>query len=85
MHVAAGTHPKLVQTRMGHSNIGLTMDVYGKLAGDIALGKEQATRLDALAGQALLPAHAGSHLAHRSIRNKPDGQHQATNARGVST
>ncbi len=48
----AGTHPKLVQARIGHSNIGLTMDVYGKLAGDIALEEEQVTKLDALATQA---------------------------------
>ncbi len=33
VHVEAGTHPKLVQDRMGHSDIKLTMDVYGKLAG----------------------------------------------------
>ncbi len=61
MHVAAGTHPKLVQTRIGHSNIALTMDVYGKLAGDIALAEEQTARLDTLAGLAFLPAHTGSH------------------------
>ena len=46
----AGTHPKLVQTRVGRSNIKLTMDVYGKLSGEMALAKAQATRLDALAG-----------------------------------
>ncbi len=53
MHVAAGTHPKLVQSRMGHSTIGLTMDVYGRLAGDIELGAEEAVRVDALAAKAL--------------------------------
>jgi integrase len=57
MHVEAGTHPKLVQTRVGHSNIKLTMDVYGKLAGEIALGEDQAARFDALAAKAL-PAPA---------------------------
>ena len=46
----AGTHPKLVQARVGHSNIKLTMDAYGKLAGEMALAEEQATRPDALAG-----------------------------------
>lgn len=56
MHVAAGTHPKLVQTRIGHRNIGLTMDVYGKLAGDIALADEQTRRLAALAAKAIGPA-----------------------------
>lgn len=53
MHVEAGTHPKLVQERVGHSNIGLTMDVYGKLAGKMALGADQAARFDAMATDAL--------------------------------
>jgi hypothetical protein len=35
---------------VGHSNIKLTRDVYGKLVGEVALAEEQATRLDALAG-----------------------------------
>ena len=48
MHVEAGTHPKLVQDRVGHSDIKLTMDVYGKLAGKMAL-QEQAARLDSMA------------------------------------
>ncbi len=59
-HVEAGTHPKLVQARVGHTDITLTMDVYGKLAGDMALSAEQASRLDAIAEKtmpvALLPA-----------------------------
>jgi hypothetical protein len=33
---------------LGHSNIKLSMDVSGKLAGEVALAEEQATRLDAL-------------------------------------
>jgi integrase len=49
LHVEAGTHPKLVQERVGHSNIKLTMDVYGKLAGKMALGAEQGARFDAMA------------------------------------
>lgn len=53
LHVEAGTHPKQIQERVGHSNIKLTMDVYGKLAGKMALGAEQTTRLDALATKAL--------------------------------
>jgi len=53
LHVEAGTHPKLVQERVGHSNIKLTMDVYGKLAGKMALGAEQAARFDAMATDAL--------------------------------
>ena len=50
----AGPHPKLVQTRVGHSKVKLAMDVYGKLAGEMALAEEQATRLDALTTKALL-------------------------------
>lgn len=53
LHVASGTHPKLVQTRMGHTKFSLTMDVYGKLAGDIALQDEQTVKFNALAAQAL--------------------------------
>ncbi|HEV8661543.1 MAG TPA: tyrosine-type recombinase/integrase [Candidatus Methylomirabilis sp.] len=53
LHVEAGTHPKQIQERVGHSSIKLTMDVYGKLAGKMALGAEQAARLDALATKAL--------------------------------
>jgi integrase len=41
IHVEAGTHPKLVQERMGHSSIGLTIDLYGKIAGQMALNEGQ--------------------------------------------
>jgi integrase len=53
MHVEAGTHPKLAQTRVGHNNIKLTMDVYGKLAGEMGLAEDQAERLDALTAKGL--------------------------------
>ncbi len=53
LHVEAGTHPKLVQERAGHSNIGLTMDVYAAIAGRMTLAPEQEARLDALAARAL--------------------------------
>jgi integrase len=53
LHVEAGTHPKLVQERVGHSSIGLTMDLYGKIAGQMALSTEQEARLEALAAKAL--------------------------------
>ena len=53
LHVEAGTHPKLVQERAGHSTIALTMDVYGKNAGRMALAQEQEARLDVLAAKAL--------------------------------
>jgi len=52
-HVEAGTHPKLVQERVGHSSIGLTMDVYGKVAGRMMLAQEQEARFDALTVRAL--------------------------------
>lgn len=54
LHVEAGTHPKLVQSRVGHSDIRLTMDTYGKLAGEMALSVEQTTRFNGLATKALL-------------------------------
>jgi len=55
LHVEAATHPELVQTRVGHSNVKLSMGVYGKLAGEMALAAEQATRLDALATKRRCP------------------------------
>lgn len=57
LHVEAGTHPKLVQERVGHSAVALTLDVYGKLAGKMALTTEQEARFEALAVKAL-PAPA---------------------------
>ena len=57
LHVEAGTHPKLVQERAGHASIGLTMDVYGRIAGQMALATEQEARFAALAVRAL-PAPA---------------------------
>lgn len=53
LHVEAGTHPKLVQERVGHSDIRLTMDTYGELAGKMALPAEQASRFNGLAAKAL--------------------------------
>ncbi len=29
--VRAGVHPKVVQERLGHSNIGMTLDIYGSV------------------------------------------------------
>jgi integrase len=49
LHVEAGTHPKLVQERIGHSNITTTMNVYGALAGKMQLNEEQTARLDNMA------------------------------------
>jgi hypothetical protein len=36
MHVEAGTHPKFVQDRVGHSDNKLEMDLYGRNAGMMA-------------------------------------------------
>jgi integrase len=59
LHVAAGTHPKLVQERVGHSSISLTMDAYAKITGRMMLTQEQEARLNALAARALPAALPG--------------------------
>ena len=56
-HVESGTHPKQIQERMGHTDIRLTMDVYGKIAGKTALAQEQEARLDALTAAAIPELH----------------------------
>ena len=67
LHVEAGTHPKLVQERVGHSSIALTMDVYGKIAGQMAMATEQEARFEILAVKALpAPADADSKPASSS-------------------
>jgi integrase len=43
--LAEGVHPKIVQERLGHSRINLTLDVYSHLLP--SMGKEAAARLDA--------------------------------------
>jgi len=45
--IAAGEHPKTIQTRLGHSSIQVTMDRYGHLME--GLDDRTADRLDALA------------------------------------
>lgn len=42
-----------MQERAGHSSIGLPMDLYGKIAGQMALTSEQEARFEALAVKAL--------------------------------
>ncbi len=62
LHVRAGTHPKLVQDRVGHKDIRLTMDTYGKIAGKVALGPEEASRFNGLTAKALPPlVNIGEH------------------------
>jgi integrase len=46
--LAAGVHPKIVQERLGHSSIALTLDTYSHAVP--TLGRDAADRLDALLG-----------------------------------
>ncbi len=41
-----GIHPKVVQERLGHSQISVTLDTYSHVLP--SMGREAATRLDAL-------------------------------------
>ncbi|MGB5185835.1 MAG: site-specific integrase, partial [Acidimicrobiia bacterium] len=45
--IAAGEHPKSIQTRLGHSSIQVTIDRYGHLMD--GLDHQTAARLDAIA------------------------------------
>jgi integrase len=54
--VAAGEHPKSIQTRLGHSSIQVTIDRYGHLMD--GLDRETAARLDAIAESARGPGVA---------------------------
>jgi len=49
--IAAGEHPKSIQTRLGHSSIQVTIDRYGHLMDGI--DHQTAARLDAIATTAL--------------------------------
>lgn len=44
--LAAGIHPKIVQERLGHSNIRMTIDTYSHLIA--SMGRAAAEQLDAL-------------------------------------
>jgi integrase len=46
--LAAGVNPKVVQERLGHSSVTLTLDTYSQAVP--TLGKDAAARLDALLG-----------------------------------
>jgi hypothetical protein len=75
-HVEAGTHPKLVQERVGYSNMHMTMDVDGKLPGKMALGEEQAVRLDTMASETSLTLvntwSTGASKTGRNNENQPE-------------
>jgi integrase len=44
--LAAGVHPKVVQERLGHSQIGITLDTYSHVVPSMQL--EAASKLDTL-------------------------------------
>jgi integrase len=48
LQLAAGVNPKVVQERLGHSTVQLTLDTYSHSVA--TLGKDAAARLDALVG-----------------------------------
>jgi integrase len=58
--IAAGEHPKVIQTRLGHSSIQVTMDRYGHLMD--GLDHQTAQRLDAIAAASRDPAVAPAAL-----------------------
>ncbi len=72
LHVEAGTHPKLVQERVGHSSIGLTMDTYGRIAGQMALATEQEARFEALAVKALPASNSVEPTATSGVKTTTD-------------
>jgi integrase len=47
--LAAGVHPKVVQERLGHSQIGVTMDTYSHVLP--SMQREAAAKLDELLGK----------------------------------
>lgn len=49
--LATGVHPKIAQERLGHSSIGVTLDLYSHAVA--SLQDEAAVRIDAALGQAL--------------------------------
>lgn len=48
MMLSAGVHPKIASTRLGHSSIGITMDLYSHAL--IEMQEEASDRLDAILG-----------------------------------
>lgn len=46
LQLEAGIHPKVVQERLGHSDIGVTLDIYSHVTP--TLGRDAAQRLDAV-------------------------------------
>lgn len=50
LHLASGTHPKVVQEMLGHSTISMTLDTYSHVLP--SMQKEAAAKLDALLSEA---------------------------------
>ncbi len=64
-----------MQDRVGHSDIGLTMDTYGKFAGRMVLTPEQEARFEALVVK-VLPASAPVEPAENSgVEATADADH----------
>jgi integrase len=59
MLIAQGEHPKVIQTRLGHSSIQITLDKYGHLFD--GLDDLAAERLDAALAPSSLPQGAQHH------------------------
>lgn len=56
--MAAKVHPKIVQERLGHSSIAVTLNLYGHVTE--TMQQEAASRLDAGLGRAISGALGGS-------------------------
>lgn len=87
LHVEAGTHPKLVQERVGHSSIALTMDVYGKIVGQMEMAQVQEERLEALAAKALpapAPVKEGTNSDKNSVTSSDDYPAKTSNPQSAS-
>ena len=55
--LAANVHPKIVQERLGHANIGITMDIYSHVMP--GMQDEAASRVDAVLRAALAKRRDG--------------------------
>jgi integrase len=51
MLLRAGVHPKVVQERLGHANVGITLDIYSHVAPHMQ--EEAAAKIDAGLREAL--------------------------------
>ena len=62
---------------MDHSNIKLTMDVYGEVAGKMTLSEEQAARLESMATATAATLvntwSAGDSKTTQNTQNQPEG------------